>query len=129
MPRFENNQADALSKLASSASCDTPRTDFWEVMEKRSIEEDPIGILDPISTWMDPIRAYLTDGTLPNDHYQAALLKKRASSFEMRKGELFKKGYLQPLLKCVTSEKGREVLEDLHSGYCASHVGGRLLAQ
>ena len=33
VPRSENNQADALSKLASSASCDAPRSVFWEVME------------------------------------------------------------------------------------------------
>ncbi|XP_056691885.1 uncharacterized protein [Spinacia oleracea] len=30
IPRSENNKADALSKLASSASCDTPRHVFWE---------------------------------------------------------------------------------------------------
>ncbi|XP_021735021.1 uncharacterized protein LOC110701703 [Chenopodium quinoa] len=129
VPRSENNQADALSKLASSASCDTPRTVFWEVLEKRSIEENNIAILDRSSTWMDVVRAYLTDDILPADHYQAVLVKKRASSFEMHKGELFKKGRLQPFLKCVTPEKGREVLEDLHSGYCASHVGGSSLAQ
>ena len=98
-------------------------------MEKRSIEEDPIGILDRSSTWMDPIRAYLTNGTLPDDHQQAAALKKRATSFEIIKGELHKRGYLQPFLKCVTPEKGREILDDLHSGYCASHIGGRTLAQ
>ena len=28
VPRSENNQADALSKLASSASCETPRSVF-----------------------------------------------------------------------------------------------------
>ena len=66
VPRSENNQADALSKLASSACHDTPRSVFWEVLENRSIYEDPIGILDRSSTWMDGIRAYLSDGTLPN---------------------------------------------------------------
>ncbi|XP_021863719.1 uncharacterized protein [Spinacia oleracea] len=30
IPRTENSKADALSKLASSASCDTPRHVFWE---------------------------------------------------------------------------------------------------
>ena len=47
----------------------------------------------------------------------------------MIKGELHKRGYLQPFLKCVTPEKGREILDDLHSGFCASHIGGRMLAQ
>ena len=66
VPRFENNQADAVSKLASSASCDTPRSVFWEVLGKRNIYEDLIGILDRSSTWMDGIRAYLVTGILPD---------------------------------------------------------------
>ena len=40
VPWSEKNQADALSKLASSAQCDSPRTVFWEVKEKRSVEEE-----------------------------------------------------------------------------------------
>ena len=76
VPRSENNQADALSKLASSASCDTPRSVFWEVMEKRSISDDePIGVIDQNSTWMDGIWAYLIDGTLPDSPQEAAVLK------------------------------------------------------
>ena len=130
VPRSENNQADPLSKLASSASCDTPRSVFWEVMEKRSIDEHPIGVLDRSSTWMDPIRAYLLDNTLPNayTYSEKVAMKKKAANFVIQNGELFKKGFLTPLLKCITPEKGQEVLEELHSGYCASHIGGRALA-
>ena len=117
-----------MSKLASSACHDTPRSVFWEVLEKRSIYEDPVGILDRSSTWMDGIRAYLSDGTLPDSPQEAAVLKKQAARFELKNGELFKAGFLKPLLKCVTPEKGKEVLEDLHSGFCASHIGGKSLA-
>ncbi|XP_056685855.1 uncharacterized protein [Spinacia oleracea] len=39
VPRSENNQADALSKSASSASCDTPRHVFWELKEHKSVEQ------------------------------------------------------------------------------------------
>ena len=77
---------------------------------------------------MDGIRAYLSGGTLPDSPQEAAVLKKRAARFELKNGELFKAGFLKPLLKCVTPEKGKEVLEDLHSGFCASHIGGRSLA-
>ena len=102
VPSSENNQADALSKLSSSASCDAPRSVFWEVMEKRSIEHNPIEILHQSSTWMDGIRAYLADDTLPDAYLEAVALKKWAVSFETHNGALFKKGYLQPLLKCIT---------------------------
>ena len=47
VPRAENNQADALSKLASSATNDTPRSVFWGVKDKRSIEaEEEVNYID-----------------------------------------------------------------------------------
>ena len=64
VPRSENNQADVLSKLASSTSCDAPRSVFWEVMERRSIEPALVEVVDRSSTWMDGILTYLKDGTL-----------------------------------------------------------------
>ena len=69
VPSSENNQADALSKLSSSASCDAPRSVFWEVMEKRSIEHDPIEILHQSSTWMDSMGTgiFVMEGTASAD--------------------------------------------------------------
>ncbi|XP_056688345.1 uncharacterized protein [Spinacia oleracea] len=89
IPRSENNKADALSKLASSASCDTPRHVFWE----------------------------------------AKRLQKKCTWFEIWNGTLYKKAFSRPLLRCVTPEKGHEVLEDVHQGLCSSHIGGRALAE
>ncbi|XP_056690031.1 uncharacterized protein [Spinacia oleracea] len=108
IPRTENNQADALSKLASSASCDTPRHVFWKLKDKRSIEQElcapMVAILDRSSTWMDPIIAYKLD-------------------------VLYKKSFSRPLLRRVNPEKGKEILDDLHQGLCSSHIGGRALAE
>ena len=81
---------------------------------------------EAIPRWT-PYVIFLVYGTLPDIPSEVAALKNRALSFEMYKGELFRKGYLQPLLKCVTPERGKEVLEDLHAGFCASHIGGKTL--
>ncbi|XP_021839331.1 uncharacterized protein [Spinacia oleracea] len=133
IPRTENNQADALSKLASSASCDTPRHVFWEVKERRSIEQElctpVVAILDRSSTWMDPIIAYKVDGSLPDDSSLAVKIQKRSSWFEWWNGVLYKKSFSIPLLRCVTPENGKEILDDLHQGLCSSHIGGRALAE
>ncbi|XP_021770868.1 uncharacterized protein LOC110735018 [Chenopodium quinoa] len=75
VPRSSNHQADALSKLASSASCDTPRSVFWEVKERRSIDAEPVHIIDRSSTWMDGIISYLKDGLLPADPKESWLMK------------------------------------------------------
>ena len=63
---------------------------------------------------MDEILAYLKDGTLPNGYAESTTMKKRANGFALVKGELFKKASKKPLLKCVTLERGKEMLDDLH---------------
>ncbi|XP_056697831.1 uncharacterized protein [Spinacia oleracea] len=78
---------------------------------------------------MDAIIAYKTDGTLPSDHCLAAKLQKMSSWFEIWNDVLYKKSYSRPLLRCVTPEKGKEILADLHQGLCSSHIGGRALAE
>ncbi|XP_056691889.1 uncharacterized protein [Spinacia oleracea] len=123
VPRSENNQADALSKLASSASCDTPRHVFWEVKDQKSIEQAEMTVLDRKSTWMDDIINFKMNGVLQDDQKQAAKLQKKCSWFEMWNGTLYKKSYSRPLLQCVTPEKGQEILEVIHQG-CAVHISG-----
>ena len=98
-------------------------------MEKRSIEDPDVNVLDRTSTWMDGIFAYLTDGTLPDDPAERRILKRRATGFAIIQGCLFKKSFNQPYVKCVTPEAGRDVLDDIHQGHCGSHIGGRALAE
>ena len=76
---------------------------FWEVMQKRSIKEDPISVLDRSSAWMDGVRAYLLDGTLQDTYPEMVTMIKWVGNFEIHKGELLKNNYLKPLLK---SKKG-----------------------
>jgi hypothetical protein len=43
-------------------------------------------------------------------------------------GELYKSGVTEPWLRCITSEKGQELLKEIHSGFCGAHIGTRALA-
>jgi hypothetical protein len=43
-------------------------------------------------------------------------------------GELYKLGVTEPWLRCITSEKGLELLKEIHSGFCGAHIGTRALA-
>jgi hypothetical protein len=52
----------------------------------------------------------------------------RARSYIMIDGTLYKKGVVQPLLKCISQNKGRELLQEIHSGICGSHIGPRALS-
>ncbi|XP_056698072.1 uncharacterized protein [Spinacia oleracea] len=69
------------------------------------------------------------NGVLPDDLKLAEKLKKKCSWFELWNDTLYKKSYSRPLLRCVTPEKGREILEDLHQRMCGSHILGRALAE
>jgi hypothetical protein len=44
------------------------------------------------------------------------------------KGQLYKKGISQPMLKCITETEGIEILREVHSGTCGSHSAPRALA-
>jgi len=61
---------------------------------------------------MDPIRAYIIDGTLPMDPKEADKVKKRSNWFILYEGILHKRSFARPLLCCVTPEEGRKILED-----------------
>ncbi|KAL0309394.1 UNVERIFIED_CONTAM: hypothetical protein Sradi_5881700 [Sesamum radiatum] len=43
-------------------------------------------------------------------------------------GELYKRGFSQPFLKCLTPEEGNYVLREIHEGMCENHLGGKALA-
>jgi len=42
--------------------------------------------------------------------------------------DLYKRGYGQPLLKCVTIEQTQYIIKELHEGICGYHFGARTMA-
>ncbi|XP_010684901.1 uncharacterized protein LOC104899412 [Beta vulgaris subsp. vulgaris] len=66
IPRYENHQVDALSKLASSAEGDVRRTVFWEVKPAKIIDQEQVMFLNRENVWMDPIIDYKKTGRLPS---------------------------------------------------------------
>jgi hypothetical protein len=55
-------------------------------------------------------------------------LKQRARGYAVVNGELYKSGVTEPWLRCIISEKGLELLKEIHSGFCGAHIGTRALA-
>ncbi|MBK5591080.1 hypothetical protein JJ728_23320, partial [Salmonella enterica subsp. enterica serovar Typhi] len=43
--------------------------------------------------------------------------------------DLYKKGFLMPLLKCLGPGEAEAVLREIHEGDCGSHIGARNLAK
>ncbi|KAL7605482.1 hypothetical protein Lser_V15G18132 [Lactuca serriola] len=117
IPRSENKRADALSKLASTCFDHLSKKVLVEVLRERSIDEQQVNILTPARpTWMTSFREYLQRGVLPDNHDEARKIRIKAPSYAMVNGELYKKGFTSPWLKCLDQAKGREILQEAHSG-------------
>jgi hypothetical protein len=78
--------------------------------------------------WRAPITLYLQGHYHPTDRNEAKRLKHRSRDFAIVKGQLYKKGISQPMLKCITEIEGLEILREVHDGTCGSHSGSRALA-
>jgi hypothetical protein len=65
----------------------------------------------------------------PQDELEEKRLKQRALGYTVINGELYKSGVTETWLRCITSEKGLELLKEIHSGFCGAHIGTRALAR
>ncbi|XP_073120816.1 uncharacterized protein [Henckelia pumila] len=131
IPRVENESADCLAKLASSlANIDNRKITFLTYGKEEddgsyftifyADSEEP--------SWKYEIIAYLMRGNLPANQIEARKLRVRAARFTIIDGELYKKGFSSPYLKCLTPAKGNYVLREIHEGICGNHIAGRALA-
>ncbi|KAL0447242.1 UNVERIFIED_CONTAM: hypothetical protein Slati_1852100 [Sesamum latifolium] len=123
----ENAKADSLSKLASSLEdCRTRHITIHYLPEART----PLAV-QPITTgedWRTPIIKWIEEGLLPENRWEAARLKTRATRFIMQEHILYKKSYTHPLLRCLSTEEGIHILREIHSGCCGAYAGTRILA-
>ncbi|KAL0394909.1 UNVERIFIED_CONTAM: hypothetical protein Slati_4457100 [Sesamum latifolium] len=123
----ENAKADSLSKLASSLEdCRIRHITIHYLPEARTLLA-----VQPITTgedWITPIIKWIKEGLLPENRWEAARLKTRASRFIMQEHILYKKPYTHPLLRCLSTEEGIHILQEIHNGCCGAHTGTRILA-
>ena len=71
--------------------------------------------------------AYLRGHFEPADEKDGKRMFQRARSYTIFEGELYKLGVVEPWLKCIPISKGRELLQENHSGLCGSHIEVRPL--
>nr|XP_021860927.1 uncharacterized protein LOC110799950 [Spinacia oleracea] len=129
VPRAENNQADALSKLASSTLQDLERTVMVEVQEEKSIDKKPaVNSIDTEPQWYDNIVSYKLGRGLPTAEQEQKKVKRNEHWFVIYQGKLYKKSFSLPLLRCVSTEESQRIIEEIHEGIRGNHIGGRTLA-
>ncbi|KAI5389389.1 hypothetical protein KIW84_074874 [Lathyrus oleraceus] len=124
---------DVLSKLASTRKKGGNKSVIQEILPRPSINKLPppleVNAIGDAHCWMTPIYNYLTRDELPADPKEATTVKRRACSYVLLEGKLYRRGFSIPLLKCVEEEKVPDILGEIHRGINAQHLGGRSLAR
>jgi hypothetical protein len=85
-------------------------------------------MLTECEDWRQTIIDDLNNVANPENKVSAARMATRARSYNMIEGTLYKKGGVQPLLKCISQGEGKELLQEIHSEVCGSHIGPRALS-
>ncbi|XP_057755308.1 uncharacterized protein LOC130974437 [Arachis stenosperma] len=131
VPRERNARADLLSKLASTKPGHGNKSLIQEVVRSPSVSTTINAHLTSSNreSWTYPILQYLLDGTLPPDKKEGKRIKREAANYTIVAGQLYKRGFSQPLLKCVEPGDTEYILREIHEGCCGHHVGGKTLAQ
>ena len=80
-------------------------------------------------SWMTPITEYLLNGSLPKNSKERKKLLRKASRYIVQDGQLYRRGFSMPLLRCVSREESKTILAEVHGGECGDHLGGQTLAK
>ncbi|KAL2246904.1 UNVERIFIED_CONTAM: hypothetical protein Sindi_2542700 [Sesamum indicum] len=128
--RTDNAVADQLAKLTSSMTAIRSRRITFLSSQRAVIQEqEEIMCVDPTPpSWKEEIVRFLTDGTILEDQKEANALKGKASRFIMIDGDIYKRDFSLPLLKCLTPEEENYVLREIHEGICENQLGRKALA-
>ena len=62
------------------------------------------------------------------DEASIARMVVRARNYTLIEGILYKKQVVEPLLKCISQSEGKNLLQEIYSGSCGSHIGPRALS-
>jgi len=113
-----------MSKLASTKKTGQNRTLIQEALSTLSWDhEDVFTIQVGEGNWMAPIINFLINDALPEDQLEAKEIRRQAASYTVVNGELFRRGFSSPLLKCLDRTQADYVLSELHEGICEIHSG------
>ncbi|VFQ85759.1 unnamed protein product [Cuscuta campestris] len=125
VPREENAEADILSKLGPDSPDHIKAMTQEEEFLKPSISPGQVLIitLREEPDWIDEITMYILDGSLPIDPIAAKVVRRRAPSYTLECGRLYKRSYNGTLLRCFRAGEAQKLMEEIHEGICSAHQG------
>ena len=143
--RKDNIEPDDLARRASRREPLEPST-FLDVLTKPSVKEandedstvvpdigsgdteaeHVVANIETTDDWRTPLIQFLSSDELPEDDAEAEKITRQAKIYCMIGNDLYKKAPNGVLLKCISSEHGKHLL-DIHEGIWGPHAAGRTL--
>jgi len=124
--RQENERADRFSRLVSSKRQSHHRSVVQMRLQQPSVGDTECLADTESNTWMNPIIQYLEHGTCQLGEEKN--IRWQCARYTMIGQDLYRRGYSTPLLKCLTKEQSKYVLQEIHDGACGNHSGARTMA-
>ena len=122
--RSENAWTDALSYLATSNSTNLGWKIYIEHLDVPSIEEAlSINQINNEPSWIDLLIEYLNNGTIPIDKKETRRIKQQVLWYIFLNGQLYKKLFSMPLLRCLRPSEVDYALQKVYEGIYRNHLG------
>ena len=82
--------------------------------------------------WRTTFIDYIKDQVLPSgikkNDAEAIRIMRRSKNYVLVDNKLYKRGAGSGILmKCITAEEGKGILQDAHEGTCGNHAASRML--
>jgi hypothetical protein len=138
-----NVGADLLSKLGSDRANVPPGVFIYKLhhpsiktLDPSTIAQGPIEPdrevlmieVDSRVTFIDYIQEHKLPPRIDPKSAEATRILRRSKGYVLVGNHLYKHGSASGILmKCVHTEEGREILQEIHEGVCGNHVASRIL--
>lgn len=126
VPREENEKADFLARMGSSALKGQNRKINRIYTKRKGPTEELAAIFEagPLEDWRMEIINCLKGRILVSKREQAQVEAKSRYLF-LKDSVLYKYAFSNTLLRCLGNSEAKYVLREMHEGYCGDHARGR----
>jgi predicted choloylglycine hydrolase len=85
-------------------------------------------IMEITRSWTQDFNDYIKENKLPANREEATRIIRRSKNYVLVGDNLYRRAASSGvLLKCITREEGKEILEEIHSDCCGNHAASRTL--
>ncbi|XP_027362525.1 uncharacterized protein LOC113870124 [Abrus precatorius] len=127
-PRNMNERADRLARLASQRKLGQLQSVIHqEILQPSITKQECMDIENMPQNWMTSIIQYLTNSTLPKNPVSEKKIMIHTAKYLLLGKDLYRRGILTPMLKCLDDDQASYVMREIHEGICGTHSGRRTM--